>query len=296
MIPKFRSQWAVLALCLSLLGGVASGSWGETAVEVATETPVATATSKVKALVADRSLAKDLKVSPKRPVEIDSDQLSYERVSGLTHFQGNVKVRHEPTLMDADEVRAVSGNRQAVAEGQVKVVDSGMMVTLICGQLEYKDQMRYITAHEAPWMATVDKEGKPVTLESRQMEFFSDQHMAIANQNVKMKHEQAEGVAGRATFLQDEGRLVLEDEPKVTNPNGNITGRRITAYLDDDRFVAEGNVEATFYPTPQDPAKGKKGAVPPSGSGSKPSAAKGGSEVAPIFTPVASPVPSPSAP
>ncbi len=216
----------------------------------------------------ERAFQKDLKVSPKRPVEIDANELTYERASGLTRFKGDVKVRHEPTTMAADEVRAVSGNRQAVAEGKVEVVDSGMAATLTCGHLEYKDQMRYITAHDSPQMATVDKEGKPVTLTSRQMEFFSEQRMAIANQNVRVDHPQGQGTAGRATFLQNEGRVVLEEEPRITNVNGDITGRRITAFLDDDRIVAEGNVEAIFYPTPQDAAKavGKRGPAPSGGA------------------------------
>jgi lipopolysaccharide export system protein LptA len=242
---------------------------------------------------ADRTLESDAKISSKRPVEIDSNELTFERETGRTIFKGDVKVKHRPTTLEADEVNAVSGNRQAVAEGKVVVVDSGMSATLTCGHLEYKDQMRYITAHDNPHLTSVDNEGQPVTLDSRQMEFFSDQRMAIANQNVKVTHSQGEAQAGRATYLKDEGRLVLEEEPKVEHALGSITGRRITAYLDQDRIVAEGNVQAFFYPTPQDAAK-KKAPTSPSKMGG-PRATSAGDAMQGT-TPTVSPLPESSTP
>jgi hypothetical protein len=95
-------------------------------------------------------------------------------------------------------------------------------------------------------------------MQSRQMEFFSEQRMAIANQNVQVDNAQGKAVAGRATFLKDEGKLVLEEQPKLNNPFGEVTGRLITAYLNENRVVAEGNVQASFFPTPQ--ASGKQSA------------------------------------
>jgi len=239
---------------------------------------------------AERSLTTESKITSKRPVEINSQELTFDRLTGMTVFKGNVQVLHDPTVMNADEVHAVSGNRQATAEGNVQVVDSGMAATLTCGHLEYKDKMRYISAHDSPKMATVDNDGSPVTLESRQMEFFSEQHMAVANQNVKVNSSQGKATAGRATYLKDEGRLVLDEEPKVENPFGSLTGRRITAYLGDNRIVAEGDVQAMFYPTPQDSAKPSAPTAPQHGGAGSPPVDP---HAAP--TPSASPAPAPSA-
>lgn len=238
----------------------------------------------------ERSLTTESKITSKRPVEINSQELTFDRLTGMTVFKGDVQVLHDPTVMNADEVHAVSGNRQATAEGNVQVVDSGMAATLTCGHLEYKDKMRFISAHDSPKMATVDNDGNPVTMESRQMEFFSEQHMAVANQNVKVNSSQGKATAGRATYLKDEGRLVLEEEPKVSNSFLNLTGRRITAYLGDNRIVAEGNVEATFYPTPQDAPKTSAPTAPQRGKAGPPS---GGPPTGPM--PSASPAPAPSA-
>jgi lipopolysaccharide export system protein LptA len=246
---------------------------------------------------AERSLAGETKITNKRPVEINSNELTFNRATGLTVFKGAVQVKHQPTLMDADEVQAVSGNRQATAEGNVQVVDSGMSATLTCGHLEYKDQMRYITAHDSPKMTTVDNDGNPVTMESRQMEFFSQQHMAVANQNVKVNALQGRATAGRATYLKDEGRMVLEEEPKLDNSFLKLTSRRITAFLTENRLVAEGNVQATFYPTPQDAAKPSAPTSPQRGQGGPPTGgpnALPAPSTSPVPTPLASPVVTPS--
>lgn len=234
----------------------------------------------------NRSIETESQVSSKRPVEIQSDEMSFAREGGLTVFKGNVHVNHQPTTMTADEVAATSGNRKATAEGSVKVVDSGMAATLTCGQLEYKDQMRYITAHDSPKLGTVDSDGFPVTMESRQMEFFSEQHMAVANQNVKITHLEGTAKAGRATYLKDEGRLVMEDEPRMDSSYGTLTGRRITAFLDENRIVAEGNVQAMIYPTPQADKKSSAPAGPTAPN-------RGGRPPDPALLP-ASPTPTPT--
>jgi lipopolysaccharide export system protein LptA len=193
----------------------------------------------------------DVKVSPKKPVEVNADELTFDRESGRTVFKGKVHVLHDKIDLGADEVRAVSGNRQATAEGGVTVVDGSMSATLSCGHLDYLDQMRIISAHEKPHFTTVDDDDQPVTLDGRQIEFYSEQKMALANQDVVLFHPRGKATAGRATYLKGENRVILEQEPKVFNEYGDVTGRRMTAYLGEHRLVVEGDVSATFYPTPQ---------------------------------------------
>ncbi len=246
---------------------------------------------------AQKDKERDLKITPKKPVEIRSNELVYDRESGLTLFKGDVRVMHGGTDLRASEVRATSGNREATAETDVTVVDKEMAATLSCGHLDYKDQMRYISAHEEPKLTTVDKEDRPVTLDSRQMEFYSDQQMALANQDVRMTHGDGKAVAGRATYLKSEGKVILEGEPRAFNDFGEVTGRRLTAFLDEKRLVAEGDVAAVFFPTP--PPGGGKGSVSAVGrpAGHSPGASGGSRNAAkPTPSPTAMPTALPAAP
>ncbi len=234
-------------------------------------------------------------ITPKRPVEIRSRELTFERASGITRFMGDVVVTHGELRMQADEVRATSGNRQATAEGNVTAVDAGMAATLTCGHLEYRDLMRVITAHDGPLLRSVDDNLRPVSLTSRQMEFYSDQKMAVANQGVVMTSSEGYAVADRAVLLQDRGEVLLEGEPRIFTSQGDFSGRRLRMNMRENRYEAEGGVEVNFYPTPQ--AQVPVPPVSPRGSGGM-STRSPSSETGVL--PAASPVPgtgaSPKAP
>lgn len=187
-------------------------------------------------------------VSPKKPLEISSRELTYDRREGLTVFRGDVKVTHGAVTLTARELRAVSGSRFATAEGDVRVVDASQGVTLTCSHLEYRDFLGRMSAHGEPVLTGADEAGRPVTLRSRQMEYEAESGRATANQAVEIEHAEGRAWAQRAVYLRREGRLELEGEPRILTAYGEVSGRRLVLFLGEDRFVAEGAVESRLKP------------------------------------------------
>jgi lipopolysaccharide export system protein LptA len=191
----------------------------------------------------------DRDVSSKKPVNITSNNLTFERPQGLTLFTGKVKAIHDQVTLLADEIRALEENRQATATGHVKVVDHSQGITLTCGNLEYQDLMDLMTAHDHPLLTTMDEKGQPITALGRQMEVDSIRKTVVINQNVKILHKEGTAEAQKATFLSREDKFILEDGPKVYTDNGLLSGRRITANLSADRnIMVEGMADAIFNP------------------------------------------------
>ncbi len=189
-------------------------------------------------------------VSPKKPVSINSSQLIFDKLNGLTLFKGKVKALHGTVVLTADEIRAFSQNNAATAKGHVKVVDKSQAVTLTCGNLEYQDLMETMTAHDHPILTSVDGAGKPVTILGRQMELDSIKKTVVVNQNVKISQASSDAEAQKATFLANENKLVLENDPKVYTSNAQISARRITTNLGEGKsFFAEGMADALFNPS-----------------------------------------------
>jgi lipopolysaccharide export system protein LptA len=122
--------------------------------------------------------------------------------------------------------------------------------------------MDQITAHDHPVLDTVDENGMPLTIRSRQMELYAQQKKVVAHQDVEILHDGGRSEAQLATFDAKTNQLVLEENPRIFMPQGVIAGRRITTTLTGDhRFIVEGMAEAEFYSQPQ--------AIPskPSGNG-----------------------------
>ena len=55
-------------------------------------------------------------------------------------------------------------------------------------------------------------------------------------------------IADRATYYLDEGRFVLEGDPKIKQGPNILTGDRITFWQKDQRMVCEPNARALLYP------------------------------------------------
>lgn len=220
-------------------------------------------------LVVENLLAYEIKddreVSSRKPVNISSaGPLTYDRLGGLTVFKKNVKAVHGKVVLTSDEIRALTGNKEATAEGHVKVVDQSMGSTLTCGNLEYQDSLNTMTAHDHPLVTSLDESGRPITIMGRQMEMNSENKTVVIHQNVQIFHEDGKGEAQKATFLAKEDRFILEEDPSMTVPNGKLTGRRIVSNLGSDRgVIVEGMADAVFYPMGA-PAGGKGGNSPTS--------------------------------
>ncbi len=213
-------------------------------------------------------------VSSRKPVNISAVQLFFDRLKGLTLFKGGVKAVHDQVVLTANEVRAMSENREATADGKVKVVDPTTDLTVTCGNLEYQDLMSLMTAHDHPLLTSLDENGRPITAMGRQMELDSEKKTVVIHQNVQIFHDDGKAEAQKATFLSKEDKFILEEDPKLTMSNGQLSGRRIVSNLGSGRSIlVEGMADGVFYPSglPQTVKSDGKGLAPAKGEKGKPS-------------------------
>ncbi len=188
-------------------------------------------------------------VNSRKPVSINANQLTFDRLKSLTIFKGKVKALHDKVTLNSDELRAVSDNHEATALGHILVVDSSTGMTLTCGNLEYQDLMDLMTAHDHPLMTAPDEKGLPITIMGRQMVLDSEKKTVQINQDVSILQADGKAEAQKATYVSAEDKLILEDDPKVQLKGGDMSGRRIVSGFGEDRtIICEGMAEANFYP------------------------------------------------
>ncbi len=191
-------------------------------------------------------------VTSRKPVSISSNQLNFDRLRSLTLFKGKVKATHGKVTLTSDELRAISDNHEATALGHILVVDSATAMTLTCGNLEYQDLMDLMTAHDHPLMTAQDENGLPITIIGRQMVLDSEKKTVQINQDVSILHGDGKAEAQKATYLSQEDKLILEENPKIQMKDGDMAGRRIiTSFGGDRTIICEGMAEANFYPQGQ---------------------------------------------
>jgi lipopolysaccharide export system protein LptA len=62
----------------------------------------------------------------------------------------------------------------------------------------------------------------------------------VAEGDVVIHMDQRRAEAGRATFFPDERRVVLEDKPRLIDPQGTVTGHRVILLEGERRVIVEG--------------------------------------------------------
>jgi len=62
----------------------------------------------------------------------------------------------------------------------------------------------------------------------------------VAEGDVVIHMDQRRAEAGRATFFPDERRVVLEDSPRLIDPQGTVTGHRVTLLEGERQVIVEG--------------------------------------------------------
>lgn len=84
----------------------------------------------------------------------------------------------------------------------------------------------------------------------------------VAEQNVRMKSENRTGTCSRATYTVDDGVLVMDGNPRLTDGENTISGEVIRYFTEENRSEVQGGakkrVEAVFS-SPDKPATVKGG-------------------------------------
>ena len=75
----------------------------------------------------------------------------------------------------------------------------------------------------------------------------------IATGSVLITQEKKRATCGRAEYTADDGRVVLTDNPKVEQPEGTVTGEKITFWRGQDKMDVESGSHLTLFPEDRKP-------------------------------------------
>src|SRR2546429_4586824 len=105
----------------------------------------------------------------------------------------------------------------------------------------------------------------------------------VAVGNVRIDNGTRWATGGRAAFEQGTRTLVLTESPVLHDGANEVSGDRVTVYLDENRSVVEGGrrrVKATVFPSKDGDLAGAN-AAPPKDEAPAPQAAAGGEDATP---------------
>ncbi|OIO97298.1 MAG: hypothetical protein AUJ92_03910 [Armatimonadetes bacterium CG2_30_59_28] len=224
-----------------------------------------------------------------REIAIKAEKARYNNKTGITTFTGNVVVTQsgEKFEMTADRVEYEEETDSAVATGNLTFKDPDTTITgnkihsffgekkaLITGNVKLTSQGKAKKGDEGKRDGSLrDRyKKKKTTMTCDQIEYLYSDGKAVATGNLKFTQEDKKGAAKKATYLEEEEQIILEEDVEVINEKGEkLRCRKATIYIDDDSMEAEG-VEAVLIrkEAKKEKVEGPKSVKPETSTESKP--------------------------
>jgi lipopolysaccharide export system protein LptA len=202
---------------------------------------------------------KDVTVSSKgRDASADSAVYVFE--DGSIQLDGNAQVTGDGNRLSGDQIRFwIKGSRRVVCEPNAKLEVAGG-TQLVPGEGDPSGEMTKIFSdrlvfNEESGLAEFDGN---VRIRDHRAQMNSEKVLLHLKENNKIdwiealfgviiQSDDRKAIADRAIYYADEGKFILEGDPKVLDGKHVMTGDRILFWHETKRMVCEPNARVLLY-------------------------------------------------
>ena len=180
-------------------------------------------------------------------VNIEADNVTYDKGTDKMIFEGNVIVTQEDITLTAKEADFDVDKKIGQIKGDIKLVQSDITITgetleAFLNDKRYIFQEKVILIQERK-----DKEEKEdnITWNCSELEIFTDTQDLTATGEVKILKKDYTITAEKAIYNDKEQKITLTGKVRIEEEAGRwITGDKAIFYIDSERLEVEGNVRS----------------------------------------------------
>ena len=193
------------------------------------------------------SAQEEKKETEESVVNIEADNVTYDKSTDKMVFAGNVVITQEDIILTAQEADFDVDKKIGQIKGDVKLVQSDIIIT---GEnLEaYLNDKRYIFQEKVILVQErKDEEEKEdnITWNCSNLEIFTDTQDLTATGEVKILKKDYTITAEKAVYNDKEQKITLTGKVRIEEEAGRwITGDKAIFYIDSERLEVEGNVRS----------------------------------------------------
>jgi len=193
------------------------------------------------------SAQEEKKETEESVVNIEADNVTYDKSTDKMIFAGNVVITQEDIILTAREADFDVDKKIGQIKGDIKLVQSD--ITITGENLEaYLNDKRYIFQEKVILVQErKDKEEKEdnITWNCNNLEIFTDTQDLTATGEVKILKKDYTITAEKAVYNDKEQKITLTGKVRIEEEAGRwITGDKAIFYIDSERLEVEGNVRS----------------------------------------------------
>ena len=193
------------------------------------------------------SAQEEKKETEESMVNIQADNVIYDKSTDKMIFEGNVIITQEDITLTAQEADFDVDKKIGQIKGDIKLVQSDITIT---GEtLEaFLNNKRYIFQEKVKLIQErKDKEDKEdnITWNCNNLEIFTDTQDLTATGEVKILKKDYTITAEEAIYNDKEQKITLTGKVRIEEEDGRwITGDKAIFYIETERLEVEGNVRS----------------------------------------------------
>jgi len=180
-------------------------------------------------------------------VNIQADNVTYDKSTDKMVFKGNVIITQEDITLTAQEADFDVDKKIGNIKGDIKLVQSDITITgetleAFLNDKRYIFQEKVILVQERK-----DKEEKEdnITWNCNNLEIFTDTQDLTATGEVKILKKDYTITAEEAIYNDKEQKITLVGKVRIEEEGGRwITGDKAIFYIETERLEVEGNVRS----------------------------------------------------
>ena len=193
------------------------------------------------------SAQEEKKETEESVVNIEADNVTYDKSTDKMIFEGNVIVTQEDITLTAQEADFDVDKKIGQIKGDIKLVQSDITITGETLEAFLNDK-RYIFQEKVVLIQErKDKEEKEdnITWNCNNLEIFTDTQDLTATGEVKILKKDYTITAEEAVYNDEAQKITLTGKVRIEEEGGRwITGDKAVFYIDSERLEAEGNVRS----------------------------------------------------
>lgn len=193
------------------------------------------------------SAQEEKKETEESVVNIEADNVIYDKSTDKMTFEGNVIITQEDITLTAQEADFDVDKKIGQIKGDIKLVQSDITITgetleAFLNDKRYIFQEKVILIQERK-----DKEEKEdnITWNCNNLEIFTDTQDLTATGEVKILKKDYTITAEKAVYNDKEQKITLTGSVRIEEEAGRwITGDKAVFFIDSERLEVEGNVRS----------------------------------------------------
>ncbi|MBU1355014.1 MAG: hypothetical protein KJ620_00400 [Candidatus Edwardsbacteria bacterium] len=162
-----------------------------------------------------------------RTAELAGRSAVYFKRYGRSVLHGRPNLKDGGWTLTADSLVHLKDQAKSYAFGQVEMRDSSGKSNIQSDYGEYWHQESYGLLTGRPKYSIIGGSGKLSAITADRMEAYQQGQVAIATGNVLYSEDSVWASAGRMSYFRNEGRMFLEEQPRVWRSDADLSGRTI---------------------------------------------------------------------